>query len=262
MDAGEIFAERLLAEFGFFPLRRIEQDGQCAAAVAQGELDRIGQARRFELSGDQAVHHRFHGMPLRLFEHRQIFSVERDDLPVDAGADESFVADRIEHVAVLALFAADERGQNHHLPSRLQGEQLLRDRLGRLRLELPPAVRTVRNPDMRIQQAQIIINFGHGCDRRPRRAAGRSLFDRDCRREALDMFDLRLLHPVEELPGVGGEAFDVTPLSFRIKRVERERRFPGAREPGDDDELIAGNRHIDVFQIMLRRPAYLYLFKH
>ena len=55
------------------------------------------------------------------------------------------------------------------------------------------------------------------------------------------MLDLRLLHPVQELPCVGGKAFDVAALSFRIERVEGERGFAGAAWPSDDNELVPGD---------------------
>ncbi len=59
------------------------------------------------------------------------------------------------------------------------------------------------------------------------------------------------MHQPEELPGVGGERLDIPPLAFRVERVERERRFPGARDPGDDHELSPGDRDADIFEVVL-----------
>ena len=55
----------------------------------------------------------------------------------------------------------------------------------------------------------------------------------------------------EELAGVGGERFDVPPLAFGVQRVERERRFPGAGDAGDDHELVPGDRDADIFEVVL-----------
>jgi len=43
-------------------------------------------------------------------------------------------------------------------------------------------------------------------------------------------------------------------VALGINRIERQRRLAGAGKPGDDDELIARNLHIDVLEIMLARP--------
>jgi hypothetical protein len=44
-----------------------------------------------------------------------------------------------------------------------------------------------------------------------------------------------LLHQLQELAGVGGERLDVAALALGVERVERERGFSRAGEPGDDD---------------------------
>jgi hypothetical protein len=39
------------------------------------------------------------------------------------------------------------------------------------------------------------------------------------------------------------------------RNVERDRRFAGAAQPGDDDHLVARDREIDVFEIVLARAV-------
>ena len=65
------------------------------------------------------------------------------------------------------------------------------------------------------------------------------------------MFDFRFLHPVEKLTRIGGKAFHIAPLSFRIKSVERKRGFSGTAESGDDRQTVAGNPDVNIFQIVL-----------
>src|SRR5204862_230986 len=47
------------------------------------------------------------------------------------------------------------------------------------------------------------------------------------------------------------ERFDVAALAFGVDRVERQRRFSRAREPRDDDELVARDLEVDVLEVML-----------
>ena len=56
----------------------------------------------------------------------------------------------------------------------------------------------------------------------------RALFDGNGGGEALDVIDIGLLHQLEELPGVGGKAFDVASLAFRVQGVESQRGFARA----------------------------------
>ena len=53
------------------------------------------------------------------------------------------------------------------------------------------------------------------------------------------------------MAGEGGERLDVPPMPFGVQRVERERRFPGARDPGDHHELVPGDRDADIFEVVL-----------
>ena len=108
----------------------------------------------------------------------------------------------------------------------------------------------VGGADVGIEQAEIIVYFRDGRDRGTRIGAGGALFDGDGRGKPLDVADFRLAHAVEELAGVGGEAFDVAALSLGVERVERERGLAGAGKPGDDGETVTRDRDVDVFQVM------------
>ena len=85
--------------------------------------------------------------------------------------------------------------------------------------------------------------------------AGGFLLDGDGRREALDHVHIGLVQPPQELAGVSGEAFHITPLAFGVQRVERQRGFARAGHAGDDDELVARDIEIDVFQVVGARAT-------
>ena len=229
--------------------------------MAERGLDRIGEAGGVEFSGHQPVHHCFDGVAAGLFQFRGLL-VEQDDPAVDPGPDESLGTNGVEHVAVFPLAAADEGGQDHHLLAGAQTHELFRDRLGRLGFEHPAAVGAVRCSDVGVEQPQIVVDLGDGGDGGAGGASGGALFDGDGGREPLDVFDLGLLEPVEELAGVGGERFDVAPLPLGVERVECERRFSGTGEPGDHHQAVARNRHVDILEIVLCCSSDPDIFKH
>src|SRR5213078_188571 len=69
--------------------------------------------------------------------------------------------------------------------------------------------------------------------------------------EAVDRVDVRLLHHLQELPGVGAQALDVPALALGVDRVEGKARFPGSGESGDADQLIPRQPDGDVFEVVL-----------
>jgi hypothetical protein len=57
------------------------------------------------------------------------------------------------------------------------------------------------------------------------------------------------------LPRIGREAFDIAALALGIDRVEGERRFPRTGQPGEDDQAVARNIEIDVFEVVFAGAA-------
>ena len=118
-----------------------------------------------------------------------------------------------------------------------------------------PQLRAVRRAGARVEQAQVVVDLGDRADRRARIVAGRFLLDRDRGRQPLDGIDVGLLHEAEELPRVRRQRLDVAALALGVDRVEGERRFPRARQAGDDRQAVAGNRDVDVLEVVLARAA-------
>ena len=86
---------------------------ECTHASLDPGIDGVVQARGFELAADETVDDRL-DVVLDLLVERGDGLVERDDLPVDAGADVAVLAEFFEHVAVFALASPDDRGEDHH----------------------------------------------------------------------------------------------------------------------------------------------------
>src|SRR5207244_635400 len=57
--------------------------------------------------------------------------------------------------------------------------------------------------------------------------------------------------------GVRREALDVAPLPLRVQDVERERRFAGAADAGDDGQAIERDVDVDALEVVLTGTADL-----
>ena len=168
--------------------------------------------------------------------------VEPAQLAVDLDPPEALGAQLLELLAVLALAAADDRGQHHEPGPVGQLHHLVDDLLGRLAADRAAADVAVGMTDPRPQQPQVVVDLGDRPDRRPRVARRGLLVDRDRRRQALDRVDVRLVHLTEELARVRRQRLDVAALPLGVDRVERERRFARPRETGDDGQRVPRDR--------------------
>ena len=174
-------------------------------------------------------------------------------LAVHPDAREALLADLLEELLVLALAAADDGREQLHARALGEFEDLVDDLLARLRADLAPALVTVGVADAREHQAQVVVDLRHRADRRARVARRRLLVDRDRGRQPLDVLDVGLLHLPEELARVRRQRLDVAALALGVDRVESERRLARSAEPGDDDQPVAGQREVDVLEIVLAR---------
>ena len=177
--------------------------------------------------------------------------VEPPQLAVDLDPRVALEPHLLEQFPVLAFAPADDRRHDHEFGPLLEGHQPVDDLLLGLAGDLLAALGAVRDPDPRPEQAQVVVDLGHGADRRARVARGRLLVDRDRRREPLDRVDVGLLHQAEELARVGRERLDVAPLPLGVDRVEGKARLARAGEPGDHDQRVAGQLDVDVLEVVL-----------
>src|SRR5579884_2645278 len=230
---------------------RLVQHRDDPARKAQRGLDGVGEPPANVGLHDQAVDDDLDGVLALLVELDLVAQLA--NLAVDADAREALLGDLLEQLRVLALPPANH--VREELDARPFGElhDLVDDLLGALRGDFTPALVAVRDPDPRIEQAQVVVDLGHRPDRRARVARRRLLVDRDRRREALDVVDVGLLHLPEELPRIRRERLDVAPLPFRVDRVEGERGLARSGQPGDDDQPVAREREVDVLEVVLAR---------
>jgi hypothetical protein len=226
-------------------------DERQTAADAHRGLERVGEPPLSLRIDDQAVDDGFDRMLLVAFE--LDLRIDRHDLAVDAHAHETLLRQPFDQLAMLALAAAHDRRQHQNAGTGRQPLHLLDHLADGLLADLLAALVTVRGADARPQQPQVVVDLGDRADGRTRVVRRRPLFDGDRRRKTLDAVDVRLLHLAEELPRICRQRLDVAPLAFRVQRVEGQRRLAGTRQAGDDDERVARQHHVDVFQVVLAR---------
>ena len=185
--------------------------------------------------------------------------VEVVHLLVDADADEALLARGFEDSIALRLAVADERPKDEQPRLVRKGEDLVHDLGHALALDLV-AVGTVRMTDARKEQAHVVVDLSDRADRGARVARGALLVNRDGRRQAVDLVDVRLLHLAQELACVGAQRFDVASLALGVDRVEGQAALARAGQAGDDHEPVARQLNGDVLEVVLARAAHNELF--
>ena len=222
-----------------------------------GELERgletFGEPRRHVGAHDDAVDHHLDVVLELLVERRRVGDLI--ELAVDLEPLKTALHPVGDFFPVFP-FSAAHRRRGQIKPGALGQREHPVDHLAyRLALDRQSRRGRIGNADARPQEPHIVVDLGHRADGRARVLRGGLLLDGDGGREAVDLVDVRLLHHLQELAGVGRERLDVAPLAFGVDGVEGERGFSGAREAGEHDQLVAGDREIDVFQVVLARAA-------
>ena len=87
---------------------------------------------------------------------------------------------------------------------------------------LHAATLAMQRGQSREHQLEVIVHLGHGAHGRARGAHWVSLVNSNCRRDAFDAVNLRLVHAVEKLPCIGREGLDVAALTLGVQRVKHQ----------------------------------------
>ena len=150
-----------------------------------------------------------------------------------------------------AFSVARQGGQHLKALSGRQRGHPFHDLLRGLGVHLATAARAMRRADTSKEHPQIVIDLGHSRHSRARVLAHGLLFNGDRRAQPPDKVHLGFFHLADELPGVGGERFDVATLSLRVQCVKGQRRLAAARHAGDHHQLEARQLNVDIPQVIL-----------
>ena len=200
----------------------VHRDG-ASVAMAQCRFERLGKTLSKFFTNFYAVNNDVDGVLGVLFQRRQRIDVMH--LAVKANAHETLCPQFVDQCRLFALAVIDHRREDHQFGV-LGHLQCMIDHLRhRLRSQHDVVLGAMRFADARIEQAQVVMDFGDRADRRTRIVAGGFLFDGNGRRQTLDHVDVGFFHQLQELPGIGRQRFDVAALALCVKRVECQRRF-------------------------------------
>ena len=251
MDLGRFLSGRLTLRSGAGRVGEFHH-GQAVGKPQRG-LERFREPGCDVGPHHQAIHHHVEVVLELLVERRGVRDLVEP--AVDLHPLEAALHVVGELLAVLALAAA-HHGRQQIEPRALGQRQHPVDHLrNRLAFDRQPGRRRIGHAHARPQQPHVVVDLGDGADGRTRIARGGLLLDRDGRGEAVDLVDVRLLHHLQELAGVGGKRFHIAALAFGIDGVESERGLAGAREPGEHHQLIARDFEIDILEIVLARAT-------
>ena len=128
--------------------------------------------------------------------------VQLEHLAVHADAREALAAQILQKLGMLALTALDDGSQDIGSATLREREHLVGNLVGRLTLDGAPALGTVRDACAGVQQAQVVVDLGHGAHGGTRVSAGGLLVDGHRWRQAVDRVQVRLVHLAQELTRV------------------------------------------------------------
>ena len=231
---------------------RVFGDEQAVGELERG-FDGVGEAVAQPLAHHQPVDDDLDVVLAPLVESGDL--VDRMERAVDLQPLEAALHQLGDLLAILALAAAHD-GRQQMQPSPLGH---VHDRVDhpadRKAFDGQTRRGRVGDSDARPQQPHVVVHFGDGAHGGARVARCRLLVDGDGRRQALDRIDIGFLHEFEELPRIRRQAFDVAPLALGVDRIERQRRFARARQPGDDDQPVPRQVDVDAPEVMLAGAA-------
>ena len=229
-------------------LAALHQDAHQAVGQLQGQFQGVGEPGPQVGLDHQPVHHGLDGVAAVFVQRRQFLQFQ--DLAVDPHPAVALVAQTFQELLVLALAVHHHRGQEGEAAAFRQAHNLV-DHLGDAQGgDGPAAAIAIGGAHPGEQDPEVVVDFSGGGHGGAGVAGGAALLDGDGGREALDVLHVRLVHEFQELPGVGREGFDVTPLALGVQDVEGQGGLAGAADAGDDDKTVPGQLHVDVLEIV------------
>ncbi len=157
----------------------------------------------------------------------------------------------LQQLFVLAFSSPDDGGEDHQpgvIRHRLDGAHHL---VNGLLADLLAALGAVGDADAGVQQAQVIMDFGHRAHGGAGVVPGGLLVDGDGGRKPFNGVHIRLFHLSQKLPGIAGQALHITPLALGKNGVKGQRGLAGTGQACEYDQFAPGKREADVLQVVL-----------
>src|SRR5262249_55067547 len=148
-----------------------------------------------------------------------------------------------------------EGGEQHQAGAIGERENSIGNLLGGLLGDLQAADGAVGVADAGVEQAHVVPDLRDGADGGARVVRGALLVYGDGRGEAVNVVNIGLLNLAEELASIGGERLDVAALALGEDGIKGEAALARAGEAGDNDQPVARDGDIYVFEVVLAGAA-------
>ena len=180
--------------------------------------------------------------------------------PIDTHIQIAFLAHLIKQLLVMPLPVAHQRSKNvNPLPLIILLDQA-NDLLLSIFHHLFARQIRVSLTRTRKKQAKEIIHFRSGAHRRARVLVGGFLLDGNHRTQSCNLVHIRTLQISQKISGVCRKRLDIPTLSLGKNGIESQGRLPAPAQSRYDTQAIAGNFHINIFQIVHAGTVHVYLF--
>ena len=224
-------------------------DDHQAAGEVGSHFHAVGQAAGHVVPDDQAVHHDLDVVLFVLVQGDVLGQVVEG--AVGPAADIARLPGVLKDLLVGALLAADDRCHDLDAGAFGQGEHLVDDLIDGLLPDLLAALGAVGGAHPGPQQAEVVVDLGDGAHGGAGVFAGGLLVDGDGGGEAVDVVHIGLLHLAQEHAGVRGEGLHIPALPLGVDGVEGQAGLARAGEAREHYQLVPGNIHVHIFQIVL-----------
>ncbi|EMR00787.1 hypothetical protein ADICEAN_04086 [Cesiribacter andamanensis AMV16] len=222
-------------------------------ALIKSRLHRVGQAKLQVLilrvgGGPVDEQVKLQAGQLLFGQLGELFDLARFAIGHDAGI---ALAEQHLQIGLQAALGVPHKGAEHQKARALgQAVEEVYHAADRIALHLLPAYGRVGVANAGKEQLEVVVNFGGGAYGRAGVFGTYLLLNGNGRRYAADVLHLGLFHTAQKLPGVGAEAFHIHALPFGKEGIKGQRRFARARYARYHHQLVAGNGHTQVFEII------------
>ena len=224
------------------------ENHQLAVSLLECQVNGLGKA--FGVLGPhfEAVHHELHAV----VDISVQLHAEGDfaQLAIDAHVDISLLAQVLKQVLVVSLAVLDQWRQDIDASPVVALENQAQDLVDGVFHHLLPREVGIGVGSTCIQQPEVVIYLGRRAHGAARVAVHGLLPYRDNGTQAGNLVHVGTFQHAEHVAGIGRESFQVTPLPLGKHRVKCQRRLAAATQAGDDGELVVGNLHVDVLQVV------------
>jgi hypothetical protein len=161
---------------------------------------------------------------------------------------------------VVSLSRPYQRREEGHAGAREPGFDLREDLVLGLRGYREAAIDAVGDAELGEKEAEVVVDLGHGRDRRFPAAAREPLFDGDRGRHARHQIHFGLVEDLDVLARESRKTLEKAPLPLGEDDVEGEARFSRAREAGQHHDAVAGMSTSTRFRLCWRAPRMRMVF--